>query len=193
VLINASAVGYYGDVPSIDVPESAPRGSDFLAQLCGEWEKAAMEAAESGVRVTLLRFGIVLGKGGGALRRLVLPFRLYAGGWLGTGAQWFPWVHLHDVAAIACHAVRDKELAGPVNVAAPEQLTQKEFSVILARVLGKPCWASVPAAVLRGLLGEMAGMLLGGQRIIPVKLAERDFAFKYPTAEEALRSIFSPA
>ncbi len=189
VLINASAVGYYGDVLTGDVTETDPRGSDFLAQLCGEWEKAASEAAEFGVRVVFLRLGIVLGKGGGALPRLVLPFKLYAGGWLGSGAQWFPWVHLDDVTAVVGTALADKNFAGPVNVVAPELLTQKEFSLLIGKILGKPCWAPVPAPVLRGLLGEMAGMLLGGQKVVAARLAEHGYAFKYPKAEEALRSI----
>jgi len=189
VLINASAVGYYGNVPNLDVTETAPRGSDFPATLCGEWEREAQAASAEGVRVVLPRFGVVLDRDGGALPRLLMPFRFYAGGWLGSGNQWFPWVHREDAVRAIIHALENPALSGPVNVAAPQAVTMKEFCATIGKVINRPCWAPVPAFVLRLLLGEMADMFLTGQRVIPRKLLEARFGFLHPTEESALRSI----
>ncbi len=188
-LISISGVDYYGDVPFPDVVEASPRGSDFLARLCGEWEQAAMKAAEEGVRVAILRSGVVLERGGGALPLMMFPFRLYAGGWLGAGSQWFSWVHRADLVEAFCRVIADTSMTGPFNVVGPEPVTMKEFCLTLGQVLGKPCWAPVPEFLVRGVLGEMSEMLLTGQRVLPSKLNEAGFTFKYQSAEDALRAI----
>jgi uncharacterized protein (TIGR01777 family) len=189
VLINASAVGYYGNVPKFDVTETATRGSGFLARLVGEWEQEARVLSAEGVRVVFPRFGVVLDSDGGALPRLLIPFRFYAGGWLGDGNQWFPWVHREDAVRAIIQMLGNTALSGPVNVAAPDAVTMKEFCATIGKVINRPSWLPVPAFVLRILLGEMADMLLTGQRVIPQKLLAVKFGFLYPTAEFALRSI----
>jgi uncharacterized protein (TIGR01777 family) len=193
VMINASAVGFYGDVPKFDVTESAPRGSDYLSTLVGAWEHETQPAADAGTRVSLMRFGIVLENDGGALPRMLLPFRWYAGGWFGDGKQWFPWIHRDDAVRAIMEPLENPYLSGPINVAAPQLVTLKEFCATLGKIIDRPSWAPVPAAVLRILLGEMADMLLSGQRIIPQKLLDAKFGFTHPTLEATLRAILLPS
>ena len=190
VFLSASAVGYYGHVESDDVTEDTPHGDDFLASLTMKWETEASRATEYGVRVVTPRFGVVLDRRGVALTRLALPFRFFAGGWLGSGKQWFAWVHREDVVrAIEFTLVTDM-VSGPLNLAAPDAVTNKEFCKVLGSVLHRPCWAAVPAPVLRLALGEMADMLLTGQKVKPTKLQEAGFSFQYPTLRMALQKIF---
>ncbi len=191
VVVNASAVGYYGNVPNEDVMESYPRGTDFLASLVGEWEACAMEAASLGVRVVLMRNGVVLAKDGGALPRLMLPFRFFLGGWLGSGKQWFPWVHKADMVEIILKVLRDESVSGPVNAVAPESVTMKQFCAALGKSMKRPCWAPVPGFMLRAALGEMANMLLTGQKVIPRILRESGYTFQYPTLDAALSELMS--
>ena len=190
VLINASAVGYYGSVEMGDVRETHPKGYDFLANLCARWEDEARAAEAFGVRVTRLRFGIILDKEGGALKKLLPPFRLFAGGWLGSGRQWFPWVHRDDVTGMITFALGNGAISGPVNVAAPEAVTMKQFCRALGKVLKRPCWAPVPGFILRVALGELAGMLLTGQRVVPRKALDAGYTFQYPSLTPALEAIF---
>jgi uncharacterized protein (TIGR01777 family) len=189
VLINASAVGYYGAVERGEVDESFPRGRDFLADTCGQWENEALRAEAFGVRVVLIRTGIVLDKNAGALKKFLLPFRLFVGGPLGSGRQWFPWIHLDDVVGAILFALRSGALSGPVNLAAPQPVTMREFCSALAKVLRRPSWAPVPPLILRIVLGEMAGMVLTGQCVVPRKLQEAGYNFRYPRLDEALASI----
>jgi len=189
VFVNASAVGYYGNVPTGDVTEDHPAGKGFLAETCVRWEAEAMKAAGSGVRVVLPRIGIVLGENGGALAKMVPPFKHFLGGPLGSGRQWFPWIHVEDVAGSILHAMEDVTVSGPFNASAPNPVSMKEFCTTLARVLSRPCLAKVPAAVLKILMGEMAEMILGGQKAIPEKILLRGYAFRYPELEPALRVI----
>lgn len=189
VLVNASAVGYYGDVPEGDVPESAPKGRGFLADLCAEGEAEAMKAAACGARVVTLRIGVVLEKDGGALKKFLPPFRFFVGGPLGSGRQYFPWVHRADVVGAIEHALKNRELSGPANVAAPGILTMKGFCSVLGRSLGRPSWAPVPGFALKLLLGEMAGMLLTGQKALPTRLEQTGYRFRYPDASSALADI----
>jgi uncharacterized protein (TIGR01777 family) len=189
VLVNASAVGYYGDVESGDVTESHSAGNDFLASLCKQWEGEAQKAEEFGVRVVRLRFGVVLEKGGGALEKMILPFRFFVGGPLGSGRQWLPWVHRDDVIGAIIFSLQSPNISGPVNVSAPDQVTMREFSQALGRTMHRPSWARVPAFVLRAVLGEMAGTVLTGQRVVPRKLEDARFAFRYRKLDEALRAI----
>lgn len=186
VLVNASAVGYYGDVPSGDVIETAPRGAGFLADLSAEWESAAMQAAAGGTRVVLPRIGIVLDRTGGALEKMIPFFRFFVGGPLGSGRQWFPWIHLDDVVGAILFSLRTPAIAGPVNLAAPEPATMQEFAAALGRALGRPSMVPAPPFALRLLLGEMAGMLLAGQRAIPQVLMRNGYTFRYPRLQEAL-------
>lgn len=193
LLINASAVGYYGDTKEAAVDESSPTGCDFLAGVCHEWEEAAKEAEKEGVRVVRLRFGVVLEKDGGALKKMLPPFKLFVGGPIGSGNQWFPWIHRDDLIGAILFALENKTVSGPVNVVAPEQIRQKEFSKIIGKVLRRPSWLPVPSFVLKLLLGEMAEMLLTGQKVIPKKLTETGFRFQFPDPESALKAIFSRA
>ena len=190
VLINASAVGFYGDAPEGASPEESAQGRDFLAALCGQWEREALAAEPLGLRVVLARFGVVLEKGGGALAKMALPFKLFAGGPLGSGRQGFPWIHRDDVVGGILFALDHEKLSGAVNFAAPSALNNREFSSALGRALGRPSWAPAPAFALKLALGEMAGMLLGGQIATPKKLAAAGYKFKYETADAALSAIY---
>jgi len=188
VLLNASATGYYGPRGNEIVTEHDPPGADFLARVCVEWERAALAAEELGVRVALVRTGVVLGRGGGALPRMLLPFRLFLGGPFGSGRQGFPWVHLDDVVGIYCWALEQDGVAGPLNATGPQPLSNREFCRALGRVLGRPSWAPVPAFALKMMLGEMAEpLLLQGQKAQPVRTRELGYQFRFPTAEAALR------
>jgi uncharacterized protein (TIGR01777 family) len=189
VLISASGVGYYGSVPSGDVPESFPAGRGFLAELCREWEEAAFAATTSGVRVNVIRLGVVLAPEGGALKRMLLPFKLFVGGTIGNGRQWFPWIHRDDVVAGILFLLRSPMISGPVNFVAPEAVTMKDFCRKLGSVMGRPSWAPVPAPILRIALGEMAEMILTGQRAVPKKLLDAGFAFRHATLTGALQEI----
>jgi uncharacterized protein (TIGR01777 family) len=189
VLINVSAVGFYGSVPDGDVTEASPRGNDFLAEVCSQWETEAFEAEKSGVRVVTPRLGVVLARDGGALTKLMMPFRFFAGGYVGTGRQWFPWIHIKDVMRAFLFLLNNPKVAGPVNTAAPQPLTMKEFTKTLGQVMRRPAWTAVPSFLLRLALGEMSGMLLTGQRVVPRKLLDAGFTFEYASAQTALTDI----
>jgi uncharacterized protein (TIGR01777 family) len=191
VFVSASAVGYYGDVADGDVTESHPRGNDFLAGVCDQWEREAYAAETHGVRVITPRFGVVLDRGGGALDKLLLPFKMYVGGPLGSGRQWFPWVHREDVAGVIQYALDNSSVMGPLNVAAPESVTNEEFCRALGKAMRRPCWARVPAFVLRAALGEMADMLLTGQKVVPEKLLKNGYRFRYPHLDDAFADILN--
>lgn len=191
VLINASAVGYYGNVPDGEVTEASPKGAGFLAEVCGRWEHEAMRAEALGVRTVILRTGVVLGKNSGALAKMLPPFRFFLGGPLGSGRQWFPWVHRDDVVQAVVFALENEGIAGPLNVTAPWPVTLRDFCATLGKVLKKPARAAVPAFVLKVLLGEMSAVLLEGQKAIPRKLLESGYAFKFPVLQDALEEILS--
>jgi uncharacterized protein (TIGR01777 family) len=188
-LINASAVGYYGPHGDETVTEDSPPGNDFLSQLCRAWESQANRAKEHDVRVTLLRTGIVLGKGQGALGKMVTPFKLFVGGRLGSGRQWFPWIHIDDEVGLIKFLMENDAAHGPINATAPNPVTMDEFCKTLGRVINRPSWAPVPASVLSLMLGEMADMLLTGQRALPQAALRLGYPFKYPRLEEALASL----
>ncbi len=190
VLLNASAVGYYGNVESEVATEERPPGEDFLATVCARWEDEARKAGKLGVRVVMLRSGLVLAKDAEAFRKMVLPFKLLVGGTLGSGQQWFPWIHVHDEIGAMIHLLEKTDLSGPVNLVAPEAVTMKQFCSSLGGALHKPSWAPVPAFVLRAILGEMANALvLRGQKAGPAKLLRSGFTFKFPNLEQALVDI----
>ena len=188
LLVNASATGYYGDRGDEVLDESADGGDGFLADLCRDWEAAAMEAASDRTRVVRLRFGMVLASDGGALERMLTPFRLGVGGPMGSGRQFWPWISLADVVGIVDFAVTSGKLDGAVNAVAPHETRCKEFTRTLGRVLRRPAVLPVPAAAVKLALGEMAeGLLLASARVQPRALLKADYPYVNPTLEEALR------
>lgn len=190
VLLSASAVGYYGDRGDETLTEDSAPGHDFLSEVCQAWEKEAQRAQEYGVRVVRLRIGIVLGPGGGALEKMLPPFRLGLGAPLGSGRQWMPWVHLDDVGGLIRHALQHETLSGPVNATAPEPVRNSEFTKILGRVLNRPTLSlGVPKLALEVMLGGFAHVLLASQRALPARAQEAGYTFRYPTLELALRAI----
>jgi uncharacterized protein (TIGR01777 family) len=192
VLLNASAVGFYGNVPEGDVMEPHQQGEGFLADVCASWEAEALKAQESGVRVVLLRTGIVLDKRGGALQKILLPFQFFFGGPLGSGKQWFPWIHLLDEIGAILFVMGNEHLSGPLNLAAPEPVRMSEFCRTLGKILRRPSWIHVPAWALKLALGEMAEpLLLHGQKVIPQKLIAAGFTFQFPTLEDALKELLA--
>lgn len=188
VLVNASAVGYYGPRGDERVTERDGPGDDFLSHVCRQWEGAAVEAEDAGVRVVRLRIGFVVGRGG-ALPLMMLPFRLLVGGPLGSGRQWMPWVHLDDVVGLILFALEHEGVSGPLNVSAPEPVRNREFARVLGRVMRRPSWAPAPAPVMRAVLGEMADMILTGQRAVPEAALGAGYEFRHPDLEAALRDI----
>jgi uncharacterized protein (TIGR01777 family) len=188
-LVAASAVGYYGSQGDVELDESAGPGQDFLARLCVDWELGAEAVAAIGLRVVRLRLGVVLGEGGGALEKMVPAFRAFVGGAIGSGDQYVPWVHLDDVIGLILLALDRPEAVGPVNVVAPEPATMKQLARALGAVMHRPTLFSVPAAVLKLMMGEAAQVLLGSQRVVPKRARELGFRFHHPNLTEALRSI----
>ncbi|MEO8562521.1 MAG: TIGR01777 family oxidoreductase [bacterium] len=188
VLLSGSAVGYYGDRGDEVLDEESAPGSDFLAGVVREWEDATRLAADAGIRVVRLRTGLVLSPRGGALERLLIPFRLGVGGPIGSGRQWMSWISLHDHLRVMEHALTTTTLAGAVNAVAPNPVTNAQFAVTLGRVLTRPAFVRVPGFALELLYGEMArATILSGQRVLPKALVRSGFEFAHPTLEQALR------
>ncbi len=194
VLVSASAIGYYGDRGDEVLDESSPPGRGFLSQVAQAWEAEARRAERMGMRVVRARFGIVLARDGGVLRTMLPFFRAGLGGPLGSGHQWWSWIHGDDVAAVLVAAVRDASLEGPVNVVSPAAATNREFTRALASALRRPAVLRVPAFALRLAGGAMADeMMLASQRVVPRKLQARGFQFRWPELEPALRDLTSGA
>ncbi|MET1024435.1 MAG: TIGR01777 family oxidoreductase [Pseudoxanthomonas sp.] len=189
VLVSGSAIGYYG--PSDDTPlaETAPAGGDFSAQLTVDWEAAALPARELGVRTVLLRTGVVLGPGGGALQQLLTPYRMGLGGPIGDGEQWFSWIHLDDIVRLIIWLLGESTVDGPVNGTAPEPLRQKDFATALGRALHRPAIIPTPGFALKAAFGEMGQMLIDGQRVIPARAQGQGFQFLYPDIDSALVQV----
>ncbi len=192
VLVNASAVGFYGPRGEEEVTEATPPGGDFLAGVCRDWEAEAQRVTDLGVREVRLRTGIVLGDAGGPLEQMLLPFKLFVGGAVGDGRQWFPWVHLADVVGATLWALDHETLAGPVNVTAPRPVRYGEFAAALGRRLRRPSWLTVPGFALRLAVGEMAEVLVTGQRAVPAALEADGYAFRYARVEDALADVVRP-
>jgi uncharacterized protein (TIGR01777 family) len=190
VFISGSAIGYYGPHGKDVVTEETPPGDDFLATVCREWEAEALAAASS-TRVVLLRTGIALEQDGGALPQMALPFKLFAGGPVGSGRQYQPWIHRDDWVSMVGWAIRTPSISGPLNLTAPNPVTNREFAQTLGRVLGRPAFMPAPGFALRLAMGEMAdALLLTGARVIPARAQASGFRFAFATLEPALRSIY---
>ena len=192
-LICASAVGFYGSQGDRELREAAPRGEGFLAEVTESWEAEARAAERLGIRVVTARLGIVLSPQGGALARMLTPFRLGVGGMLGDGRQWMPWVHIDDVVGLLLHAARDERLRGPLNVVSPAPVTNADFTRALGRALGRPTILTVPRLALRAVFGELAEALLQSQRVLPGAALETSYGFSYRDVEVALRACLAAA
>lgn len=190
-LISASGIGYYGFSDDCMLDEHAARGQGFLAELSAAWEEEALRAEQFGPRVILLRTGMVLERDGGALPKMLLPFRLFVGGPIMPGTQWISWIHRQDLAGLIKWALADTTLSGPINAVAPSPVTMTEFSSTLGQVLHRPSWFPVPDLVVKLTLGELGSLMTTGQRVIPAKALSGGYVFQYPTLEPALRAILA--
>ena len=192
VLIQASAVGFYGPRAEERVDEDTPPGSGFLAEVCREWEASTKAAEDLGIRRVVVRTGVVLGKGG-ALAQMVRPFRLFLGGPLGRGAQGMSWIHMADQVGAIRFLLENKDCDGVFNLTAPEPVSNARFCRTLARVLRRPCWLKAPNVALKALFGRMADeLLLSGQYVLPGRLDAHGFQYRFPDLEEALRDLLQP-
>jgi uncharacterized protein (TIGR01777 family) len=192
VLVNASAVGLYPASQDATYTETSPaRATDFLARTVIDWEARAAHAEEFGVRTVYMRFGVVLDAAAGALPLMVLPYRLFTGGTVGTGTQWLSWVHGVDVARAIAFAIDNPALHGPVNVVAPEALPMRDFGKTIGRVLHRPHWLPAPAPLMRLALGRKSALVLEGQHVLPSALENAGFTFSFPTAEAALTELLT--
>jgi uncharacterized protein len=185
VLVNASAIGFYGTSETATFDEASPSGDDFLAQVCRDWESAAAEAQ---VRLVVLRLGIVVGPGG-AIAKMVPPFRAFAGGPIGTGSQWFSWVHYDDVVSLIIKAIETPAMSGVYNATAPNPVTMAQVCTALGEVIDRPSWLPVPGFALDLLLGEGAKLVLEGQKVLPKRTLESGFEFAYPEIKGALKQF----
>lgn len=190
VLLSGSAIGIYGNRGDEILDESSAAGDDFLAGVCREWEAAAATAANAGIRVVNVRTGLVLGRNGGMLAKMLLPFKLGVGGRIGAGNQWMSWIALEDYVALSSFCLTAEALRGPVNFVAPAPVTNRDFTRALARALHRPSFFSIPVMALKAALGQMADdTLLASQRVQPSRAVSAGFAFSYPTLEAALRAV----
>lgn len=193
VLVCASAVGFYGNGGDAELRESSPKGEGFLADVVEAWENEARAAERHGVRVVMARFGIILARDGGALARMLTPFRLGLGGKLGDGRQWMPWVHIDDVVGLLLLAARDERLRGPVNVVSPEPVSNARFTRALGEALGRPTLLGVPRLALRAVFGELCEPLLESQRVVPGVAAALGYEFAFPHLAPALEACLRGA
>ena len=189
ILCSTSAVGYYGDRTDEVLKEDAPPGNDFAAKVCRDWEKEAFRAESKGVRVAAMRFGVVLGKDGGALAKMVPAFKFFAGGPLGSGLQWFPWIHMDDLIAAIMFILENSNLKGPLNFCSPNPVRHREFANALGQVLKRPSVLRAPSFMIRMIMGEMGKSLMSSQRAIPHKLLKQGFKFKYSDIRNALYNL----
>lgn len=188
-LFSASAVGYYGFHEDEKLTEDAPPGEDFLARVAKEWEREALNAAAKGTRVVITRFGIVLGAKGGALGQMIPLFKKFVGGPIGSGRQWFSWVHVADLTEAFTFLLKHPEISGPVNVCSPNPVRNKELARALGRALHRPSFMPAPGFMIRLILGEFGSVILKGQRVVPRRLLDSGFVFQYPEIDKAVESI----
>ncbi len=188
VLVCASAIGYYGESGDAQLTETSPSGSDFLANVCKEWETEALKAEALGIRVVLVRIGLVLGREGGLLKQVLPPFKMGVGGKLGRGNQWMSWVHVDDVVGIILHVLENPEISGSLNATAPAPVRNTEFTKTLGSVLRRPTLFPVPIIALKVMMGEFANFVLLSQQVLPEKTEASGYTFQYQTLEPALRA-----
>jgi uncharacterized protein (TIGR01777 family) len=188
-LFSTSAVGYYGFHGDEELDEESLPGNDFLARLAIEWEAEALKAREKGARVVITRFGIVLGEKGGALGQMIPLFKKFIGGPIGSGQQWFSWVHIKDLAEAFAFLIKHPEIAGPVNICSPNPVKNKDLAKALGRALHRPSFMPAPAFMIKLVLGEFGSVILQGQRVVPGRLLKKGFTFQYPDIDKALQSI----
>ena len=190
VFVSASAIGYYGTSETAEFDENSPGGNDFLAAVCKDWEAAAQPAKNAGTRLAILRLGIVLGMGG-ALAKMLPPFKLFAGGPIGTGKQWFSWVHREDVVDLILYALQNPQVEGVLNATAPNPVRMNELCQTLGQVLNRPSWLPVPSFALELLLGDGAKVVLEGQKVLPKQTLASGFQYQYPILKLALEEILA--
>ncbi|MFO5473244.1 MAG: TIGR01777 family oxidoreductase [Dolichospermum sp.] len=188
VLVNASAIGYYGTSETATFDENSPPGQDFLSQVCKEWEKEAEKVKDIGVRLVILRLGIVLGNGG-ALGKMITPFKLFAGGPIGSGRQWFSWIHLDDIVSLIIQALTQPTMNGVYNATAPHPVRMTELSTTMGQVMNRHSWLPVPAFALEAMLGDGAKVVLEGQQVLPQRTLASGFQYQYPNLQPALTQI----
>jgi uncharacterized protein (TIGR01777 family) len=191
VLINASAIGYYGAHGDEELDESCPAGDDLLARVCVEWEAAARVAEGHGVRVVLLRVGVVLDREGGALKQMMLPFKMFVGGPVGSGKQWVSWIHHDDLVGLILLALDKPEVTGIMNGTAPNPVTNKGLAKALGRAMHRPSFMPTPRFALRLMLGQVAGLVTTGQRVLPRRALQLGYQFKFPDIDSALKDVLS--
>jgi uncharacterized protein (TIGR01777 family) len=189
ILVSASGAGYYGSRGDEVLTEDAPAGDDFLARLSVDWEKEALAAAAKGARVVVTRLGVVLGKGGGAMARMIPAFKFFLGGPIGSGRQWFPWIHLRDLSAAVLFVLEHPEISGPVNLCAPGPVPNRDLAAALGRALKRPACMPAPAFMVRMALGEFGGVLLASQRAVPQRLLQHGFGFRHPDIRSAVNAV----
>ena len=189
ILISGSAIGYYGERGEEVLTEKSGAGAGFLADVCQEWEGEALKAESLGLRVVLLRTGMVLGHGGGALQRMLLPFKWGIGGRIGSGEQWMSWIHEDDEVGLIEFALKADSVRGPLNLCAPKPVTNAEFTTTLARTMNRPVFLPIPVAALRILYGEMSEVIIGSQRVLPDAATKAGYSFRYPKLGAALQQI----
>ncbi len=188
VLVNTSAIGYYGTSETASFDEDSASGNDFLAQVCQEWEAEASKVKDASVRLVILRFGIVLGNGG-ALAKMITPFKLFAGGPIGSGQQWFSWIHLDDIVSLIIQALTKPTMEGVYNATAPQPVTMNDLSTTMGNVMNRPSWLPVPGFAIEAILGDGAKVVLEGQQVLPKRTLESGFEFQYPNLPSALKQI----
>jgi uncharacterized protein len=188
VLVNASAIGYYGTSETATFDETSPSGNDFLAQVCQAWEAEAEKVKDAGVRLVILRFSIVLGTGG-ALGKMITPFKLFAGGPIGNGRQWFSWIHLDDLVNLILRALSKPEISGVYNATAPNPVRMSELSQTMGQVMNRPSWLPVPSFAIEALLGDGAMIVLEGQKVLPKRTMQEGFEYQYADLQPALKDI----
>ncbi|MBW4637673.1 MAG: TIGR01777 family oxidoreductase [Gloeocapsa sp. UFS-A4-WI-NPMV-4B04] len=188
VLVNASAIGYYGTSETATFDEASKPGEDFLAQVCLDWEAEAQKVTQLGVRLVILRLGIVLGMGG-AIAKMITPFKLFAGGPIGSGRQWFSWIHREDLVNLIIQALTRSDIEGVLNATAPNPVRMTELADTMGQVMNRPSWLPVPALALEALLGDGAMVVLEGQQVLPKRTLASGFNYQYPTVKQALEEI----